>query len=159
MHANKRKKLEAAGYKVGDAADFLGLSPEEAALIDVKVNLAAQLAALRKKMKVSQVALAKRIGSSQSRVAKMEACDPSVSMDLMFKSAFALGADQKMISRFFTATTVEKTVATKRARAKKRAAPKKPKMKAVAAAAKKKVSVKKAATKRKSPIPRKLATA
>ena len=85
MHASKRKKLEAGGYRVGNTADFLGLSPEEAALIDMKIKLSNQLFELRRKGGISQTALAKMIGSSQSRVAKMEACDPSVSMDLMFK--------------------------------------------------------------------------
>jgi transcriptional regulator with XRE-family HTH domain len=102
MHASKRKKLEAAGYQVGDAADLLGLSPEEEALINMKVKLSKQLVELRKKGGLSQGALARIIGSSQSRVAKMEACDPSVSMDLMFKSAFALGADQTRIGSFIT---------------------------------------------------------
>jgi DNA-binding XRE family transcriptional regulator len=118
MHASKRKKLEAAGYRVGDAADFLGLSPEEAALIDMKVKLSSQLVELRKKAKISQGVLAKMIGSSQSRVAKMEACDPSVSMDLMFKSAFALGADQAKIDKFITsmsgAAVTKRKAATKK---------------------------------------------
>ena len=65
--------MDAAGYTVGDAADFLGLSPEEAAVIDMKVKLSKQLVELRKKARISQGALAKLIGSSQSRVAKMEA--------------------------------------------------------------------------------------
>jgi hypothetical protein len=102
MHASRRKKLEATGYRVGNAAEFLGLSPEEAALIDMKVKLSIQLVELRKKGRISQTALANMIGSSQSRVAKMEACDPSVSMDFMFKSAFALGADQAKIDKFIT---------------------------------------------------------
>ena len=121
MHAGKRKKLDAAGYTVGDAADFLGLSPEEAAVIDMKVKLSKQLVELRKKARISQGALAKLIGSSQSRVAKMEACDPSVSMDLMFKSAFALGADQAKIGKFIT--SMSGVAATKpQATTKKRAA-------------------------------------
>jgi len=120
MQATKRKKLQAAGYQVGDTADFLGLSPEEEALITMKVNLSKQLVELRKKGGFSQSELAKMIGSSQSRVAKMEACDPSVSMDLMFKSAFALGADQVKISRFIislsdVATTKRKAITKKRA--------------------------------------------
>ena len=111
--------MDAAGYTVGDAADFLGLSPEEAAVIDMKVKLSKQLVELRKKARISQGALAKLIGSSQSRVAKMEACDPSVSMDLMFKSAFALGADQSRIGKLITslsgaAATKPKTAAKKR---------------------------------------------
>jgi transcriptional regulator with XRE-family HTH domain len=121
MHASKRKKLEAAGYQLGDAADFLGLSPEEEALINIKVKLSKQLVELRKKSGFSQGALAKMIGSSQSRVAKMEACDPSVSMDLMFKSAFALGADQIKIGKFITSLSgvaaTKRKVATKKRRA------------------------------------------
>ena len=129
MHASKRKKLEAAGYQVGDAADFLGLSPEEEALINMKVKLSKQLIELRKKGGFSQGALAKMIGSSQSRVAKMEACDPSVSMDLMFKSAFALGADQTKIGKLITSlscdatkkkTAAEKAVTNKKVTAKKK---------------------------------------
>ena len=129
MHASKRKKLEAAGYQVGDAAEFLALSPEEEALINMKVKLSKQLVELRKKGGLSQGALAKMIGSSQSRVAKMEACDPSVSMDLMFKSAFALGADQTKIGKFITSlscgatkkrTAAEKAVTNKKATAKRK---------------------------------------
>ena len=121
MHAGKRKKLDAAGYTVGDAADFLGLSPEETAVIDMKAKLSRQLVELRKKARISQGALAMLIGSSQSRVAKMEACDPSVSMDLMFKSAFALGADQAKIGKFIT--SMSGVAATKRqATTKKRVA-------------------------------------
>lgn len=145
MHASKRRKLEAAGYKVGNAADFLDLSPEEAALIDVKVKLASQLVALRKKAKISQTVLAQRIGSSQSRVAKMEACDPSVSMDLMFKTAFALGASQEKVGRLVVALAGNGNVAAsrrapakKQVRAKRKAAVKK-------VAAKKKAAAKKAA--------------
>jgi transcriptional regulator with XRE-family HTH domain len=118
MHASKRRKLEAAGYQVGDAADFLGLSPEEEALINMKVELSKQLVELRKKGGFSQDALAKMIGSSQSRVAKMEACDPSVSMDLMFKSAFALGADRTKIGKFIR--SLSGVAATKRKAATKK---------------------------------------
>lgn len=129
MHASKRKKLESAGYQVGDAAEFLALSPEEEALINMKVKLSKQLVELRKKGGLSQGALAKMIGSSQSRVAKMEACDPSVSMDLMFKSAFALGADQTKIGKFITSlscgATKKKTAAGKAVTNKKVTAKKK----------------------------------
>ena len=112
MHASKRKKLEAAGYQVGDTADFLWLSPEQEALISMKVKLSKQLVELRKKGGLSQGALARMTGSSQSRVAKMEACDPSVSMDFMFKSAFALGVDQAKIGKLIT--SLSGVAATKR---------------------------------------------
>ena len=151
MHASKRKKLEAGGYKVGDAADFLDLSPEEGALIDVKVKLASQLVALRKKAKISQNVLAQRIGSSQSRVAKMEACDPSVSMDLMFKTAFALGASQEKVGRLVAALAGDGVAVSKREPAKR-------KTRAKRKAAAKKVATKKKATAKKS-APRPMAAA
>ena len=95
MHQAKRNRLEAAGWKTGIAGDFLGLTPEEEAYIEMKIALAQQLKALRKHRHMSQIALAKLIHSSQSRVAKMEAGSASVSIDLLVKSLLALGASRK----------------------------------------------------------------
>ena len=78
MKAAKRKMLEAAGWSVGTANDFLGLSPGEEAYIGAKLALAHQIRAVRKEKKMSQAAFAKAIHSSQSRVAKMEAGDACV---------------------------------------------------------------------------------
>jgi predicted transcriptional regulator len=91
MDASKRKRLEKAGWKVGSAQEFLNLSAEEAAYIEVKLNLAKELSKRRKTLRLTQVAVAKKIRSSQSRVAKMEAGDPSVSIDLLVRSLIALG--------------------------------------------------------------------
>lgn len=91
MNTAKRKKLEKAGWKVGTTEEFLNLSPEEAAYVEVKLNLAKVLSNRRKSLRMTQVALAKKIKSSQSRVAKMEAGDPSVSIDLLVRSLIALG--------------------------------------------------------------------
>jgi predicted metal-binding transcription factor (methanogenesis marker protein 9) len=91
MDASKRKRLEKAGWKVGSAQEFLNLSAEEAAYIEVKLNLAKELFKRRKTLRLTQVAVAKKIRSSQSRVAKMEAGDPSVSIDLLVRSLIALG--------------------------------------------------------------------
>jgi hypothetical protein len=91
MNTAKRKRLEKAGWKVGTAQEFLNLSPEEAAYVEVKLNLARVLSNRRKSLRLTQVALAKKIKSSQSRVAKMEAGDPSVSIDLLVRSLIALG--------------------------------------------------------------------
>lgn len=93
MKAAKRKKLEANGWKVGDAADFLGLSEEEAAYVDIKLRFCNSLKALRKERRLTQIQLADYLGTSQSRVAKMENGDPSVSIDLLVKSLLALGKD------------------------------------------------------------------
>ena len=99
MKANKRKKLEKAGWKVGSVDDFLGLSPEESAYIEMKIALSRSLKERRIKKRLSQVAFAERIDSSQSRVAKMEAADPSVSIDLLMKSLLALGASKKDVAK------------------------------------------------------------
>ncbi len=99
MKATKKKSLEAKGYKVSDTQEFLGMTDEEYAFVEMKALLAKSLKDMRKSKKVSQAKLAQRIGSSQSRVAKMEAGDPSVSADLLFKGMLALGATRKDISR------------------------------------------------------------
>ena len=92
MDREKRNRLQAAGWKVGTAAEFLDLPPEEALFIDIRARLASALAARRAARHLTQAELARRIHSSQSRVAKMEAADGSVSLDLLIRSLLALGA-------------------------------------------------------------------
>lgn len=99
MQANKRAKLEASGWKIGSAADFLNLTSEESAYIEMKLALSRSLRERRLGKKLSQIDLAKMIHSSQSRIAKMEAGDPSVSMDLIMKSLLALGASPKDVAK------------------------------------------------------------
>jgi len=99
MQASKRKKLEAGGWKVGSATDFLGLSQEEAAYIELKLKLGNCLKTIRIKQHLSQAALARRLKSSQSRVAKMESGDRSVSIDLLVKSLLELGISNKEIGK------------------------------------------------------------
>jgi DNA-binding XRE family transcriptional regulator len=99
MRASKRKKVEAAGWKGADAGDFLGLTKAEEAFIELRFRLAEGLKARRTRKKLTQTELAEAIQSSQSRVAKMEAGDPTVSVDLMVRSLIALGASHKEIAR------------------------------------------------------------
>ncbi len=99
MKADKRKRLESKGWKVGSLKDFLSLSPEEAAYIELKLSLSNSLKERRSKEKLSQVEVAKLVKTSQSRVAKMEAGDPSVSIDLLIKSLLALGASPKDLAK------------------------------------------------------------
>lgn len=99
MKASKRKRLEAAGWKVGSTQEFLGLTPEEAAFVDLKLTLSASLRERRMRQGLSQTELAKRLRSSQSRVAKMEANDPAVSVDLLIRALLATGAKKKDIAR------------------------------------------------------------
>ncbi len=92
MKTSKRRRLESAGWRVGSAAEFLGLGPAEAAYVELKVNLAKALLARRRQLGLTQHEAAAHVRSSQSRVAKMEAADPSVSLDLLVRSLLALGA-------------------------------------------------------------------
>jgi predicted XRE-type DNA-binding protein len=92
MKRSKKQRLERAGWVVSDAADFLGLNAEETRFVELKLALAAGVRHFRERRGLTQAALAKRLGSSQSRVAKMEAGDISVSIDLMIKSLLRIGA-------------------------------------------------------------------
>jgi DNA-binding XRE family transcriptional regulator len=97
MRDTKRKRLESKGWKVGTAKEFLGLSPEESVFIEMKLDLADSLRTHRENLNLTQVELAKLVKSSQSRVAKMEAGDPSVSIDLLVRSLLALGASKRTL--------------------------------------------------------------
>ncbi len=103
MRDEKRRRLEARGWKVGTTREFLRLSAEEAAYIELKVRLAMGLREWRRRRKLTQADLAKRLHSSQSRIAKMEAGDPSVSLDLLIRSLLTLGASRREVSRIMSA--------------------------------------------------------
>jgi DNA-binding XRE family transcriptional regulator len=99
IKAEKAKKLQQAGWKVGDAQDFLELDASEAAFVEIKLGLARRLRELREQHSWTQADLASLLGSSQSRVAKMEAADSTVSVDLLVRSLLTAGADQKDVAR------------------------------------------------------------
>ena len=101
MDSRKKKKLEAKGWTVGGAKEFLQLSDEEARYIELKLALSESLKTERLKQRVTQVELARMLGSSQSRVAKMEAGDPSVTVDLLLKALLTLGVTKKQLARIF----------------------------------------------------------
>ena len=99
MDKAKLDRLRAAGWRSGDAAEFLGLSEEEAAFVELKLALGDYLRRLRKQSSWTQSEVAHRLGSSQSRIAKMEAADASVSVDLLVRSLLALGASLEDVGR------------------------------------------------------------
>jgi ribosome-binding protein aMBF1 (putative translation factor) len=99
MNTAKRKRLESKGWKVGTAKEFLNLSPEESAYIELKLTLSKIIQETRIQNELTQEQLARLLKSSQSRVAKMEHGDPSVSLDLLFRSLFALGKSRKNLAR------------------------------------------------------------
>jgi DNA-binding XRE family transcriptional regulator len=99
MEKNKQKRLEAAGWKLGDVKELLDLSPEESAYIELKLSLSQNVQKRRRTLKITQKDFARMIKSSQSRVAKMEAGDPTVSIDLLVKSLLALKTPKQYLAR------------------------------------------------------------
>lgn len=99
MLKSKKEALESKGWRFGSAQDFLGLSREETAYVELRLRLADSLRRLRKKRNLSQAGLAKLLRSSQSRVAKMEGGDPTVSLDLLIRSLLALGTSTRELGR------------------------------------------------------------
>jgi hypothetical protein len=99
MRTEKRKRLERAGWTVADAGTFLELSADERRFIETRLVLAAGLRQRREHLGLTQMEVARRFGSSQSRVAKMEAADMGVSTDLLLRSLFRLGASRQDIAR------------------------------------------------------------
>jgi predicted transcriptional regulator len=99
MDAARRRRLEAAGWRFGNYADFLGLTPAEVGHIEIHFSLGHAVRAWRQRLSLTQVELATRLESSQSRVAKMEAGDPKVSIDLLLRALLTLGATRKQIAR------------------------------------------------------------
>ncbi len=104
MDENKRKRLEAAGWKTGSAYDFLEMSDEEASYVELKLVLSAAVRKLRQKRHLTQVQLADRMRSSRSRVAKAEAGAASVSLDLLIRSLLNLGASNHDLADLISAS-------------------------------------------------------
>ena len=99
MKKDKKTRLERAGWKIGTVRELLGLSKAEEALVELKLILSHGLRERRARRKLTQAQLARLLKSSQSRVAKMEAGNPSVSIDLLIRSLFAMGATQRELAQ------------------------------------------------------------
>ena len=102
MNSTKKKRLETKGWNVGTVADFLQLLPEESAYIEMKLSLSKNLRERRKDKSLTQEQLARLLKSSQSRVAKMETGDPSVSLDLLVRSLLILGESRKSLAKILS---------------------------------------------------------
>ena len=103
MDKEKKERLEAKGWKVGSAEELLGLTPEEAAYVELRLKLSEAVRQLRKERHLTQVQLAELLRSSQSRVAKVESADESVSLDLLVRTLFALGVSTQDLARVISA--------------------------------------------------------
>jgi transcriptional regulator with XRE-family HTH domain len=91
MNKEKREALEAAGFVFGEAEDFLKLTEEERRLVELRLAVSRAVRARRRQQNLTQAEAAKKLKSSQSRVAKLEAGSADVSLDLMFRGLFVLG--------------------------------------------------------------------
>jgi predicted XRE-type DNA-binding protein len=98
METVKKRKLEAASWQIGDAADLLGLSDAESELVEIKLRLAAAVQQRRIDAGLTQAQLAKKLGTSQPRVATMLAAK-DVSIDNLVRSLLVLGADAREVAR------------------------------------------------------------
>jgi hypothetical protein len=108
MDNAKRKRVKSAGWKVGTTAEFLGLGDEDAAIVELRLGRGVREE--RNRWSLTRAQLGKLLGSSHPRVAKMEAADPSVSIDLMIRSLLTLGASRKKVA-FYIAMPAGKRAA------------------------------------------------
>lgn len=99
MLESKRKRLESKGWKIGSTREFLDLTDQDDAYIELRLKLADAFKRQRISRNLTQADFAKAVRSSQSRVAKMEAGDASVSLDLLVRSLLAMGASNKDLAK------------------------------------------------------------
>ena len=107
----KRKRLEAKGWKIGSAREFLKLTDQEEAYVELRLKLADALKRQRMRRNLTQADLAKTMKSSQSRVAKMESGDASVSLDLIVRSLLAIGTSNKELAKVIAGPQINKKAA------------------------------------------------
>ena len=98
---NAKKAKAKTQWVEGSVQDFLDLSDADMALIETRLAASRLLKAARQKSNLTQHVVAKKLNTSQSRVAKMEAGDSSVSLDLLVRSLFALGVSRKSLASLF----------------------------------------------------------
>jgi ribosome-binding protein aMBF1 (putative translation factor) len=103
MRHRKKRRLEKAGFRVGSTQGFLNLNEEEMALVNMRLSLAGAVRGRRTRMGFSQSELARRLGSSQSRVAKLEAGEADVSFELLVRAMLATGAEPSDVGRAIAA--------------------------------------------------------
>ncbi|MEH6583569.1 MAG: helix-turn-helix transcriptional regulator [Halioglobus sp.] len=99
MKAARRKQLERHGWIMGSSSDFLGLSQQDAAYIEMKIALSHKLKSQRLRKKLSQREAASLLNCCQSRIARMESGDPGTSIDQLIRSLMALGVPPKLLAR------------------------------------------------------------
>ena len=103
MKKARRQALEKRGFKITQTQEFLGLSDEDMALIDLKIQLIRKLREVRLKRGITQTGLAKMMQTSQSRIAMLEGGSSDVSLDLVCRALFTLGVSKKELATTISA--------------------------------------------------------
>ena len=116
MNEKTMRRLEAAGARVTTVKEFLDLSEADMAFIEMKIALARKLRECREAAALTQEQVAKRVGSSQSRVAKMEAGDPAVTIDLLVGSLLRLGSRPQVVAETIATAILAASRAAKAAK-------------------------------------------
>lgn len=117
MDAKKRKALEAAGFRVGTVAEFLGLTPEEERLVELRVSLGRAVRHRRERADLTQQQLAERARTTQPRIAKIESAAGGVTLDRMFAALFAAGGSMRDLVDLVPAAEAPKAEAARKAKA------------------------------------------
>ena len=91
------KKLK-NGWVEGSVQDFLELSSADMEYIETRRALARRVRDERRRKHLTQTQLAAALKTSQSRVAKMEHGDPTVTVDLLLQALFQMGLKRKDVA-------------------------------------------------------------
>ena len=103
MRESRKMRLEKKGWRIGGTREFLNLSEEESEYIELKIKLSEAFKNKRQRKGLTQVETARVLRSSQSRIAKMETGDPSVSVDLLVRALFTMGTTAKELAQVVSA--------------------------------------------------------
>ena len=98
MDKARRQRINKKGWKAGSVKHLLALTPEECTYIEVRLALCSSIKERREYQHLTQTELARKLKSSQSRVAKMESGDASVSLDMLVWALLALGATRRNLA-------------------------------------------------------------
>jgi DNA-binding XRE family transcriptional regulator len=120
MTGKERARLEAAGFRFGDAEDFLGLTDEERCLVEIRIAVSRAVRSRREMIGITQKQLATKMKSSQSRVAKIEAGAADVSLDLSIRALLVTGGGLQDLVKAFELVTSKKYRAIPRSHVKTR---------------------------------------
>ena len=101
MDAERKKKREAADWKFGDYADFLDMTPEEKAVVEIRLAATREMERLRAENPISQEELARRMGTKQPNVSKLFKNPGKATLDTLFRALLALGSTPKKIAALF----------------------------------------------------------